>query len=65
MNPRCDKLPSWERRQVHEEPGPIRGKDCRSVWYSTMETVAARWAGSPEVGDAELGLKDRRGRGTG
>lgn len=49
------------------------GKDCSSICYSIMETVAARWAGAPEVGDAELDLKrsrrvgeqDRRGRGTG
>lgn len=49
------------------------GKDCSSICYSIMETVAARWAGAPEIGDAELDLKrsrrvgeqDRRGRGTG
>lgn len=33
------------------------GKDGSSIWYSTMETVAARWAGAPEVGDASWVLK--------
>lgn len=74
MNPGCDKLPLWERRQVHEEPRTDQVvRTATAFGTSTMETVAARWTGAPGVGDAELGLtgsrrlgeQDRRGRGTG
>lgn len=55
MNPGSEKLPLWERRQVHEEPRTDQVVRTITVFgTSTVETVAARWAGAPGVGDAEL-----------
>lgn len=64
MTPGFDKLPMCARKQVHEGPKrSSRGKDCSSVQDNVIGTLADRWAGTPEVGNAELGLKGSRRAG--